>query len=130
MKAVHFVTGATGFVGSNLILELLGHAEVEVYALVRASHEPSDLRLRNALRHAARAAGHGATFDHAIAERCHAVEGDVHNPNPKGFSLPHLASSGTSQLPCASKTVTPPKFTRRMSKALKACWRSRGIAGC
>jgi thioester reductase-like protein len=80
MKAIHFVTGATGFVGSNLVLELLGRAETEVYALVRpAAEESSESRLRAALRHAARAAGHGYGLDQAISERCHAVVGDIHS---------------------------------------------------
>ena len=77
MKAIHFVTGATGFVGSNLVLELLGQAETEVYALVRAAEEPSEFRLQSALRHAARAAGCGNGLDQTICERCHAVEGDI-----------------------------------------------------
>jgi nucleoside-diphosphate-sugar epimerase len=81
MKAIHFVTGATGFVGSNLVLELLGQAETEVNALVRPAEESSESRLQSALRHAARAAGDGNRLDQAISERCHAVEGDIHSAN-------------------------------------------------
>jgi len=92
MKTIHFVTGATGFVGSNLVLELLGQAETEVYALVRAAEEPSEFRLQSALRHAARAAGCGNGLDQTISSR-----------------VP--TSSGMSQLPCAMRTATPPRST-------------------
>jgi thioester reductase-like protein len=81
MKAIHFVTGATGFVGSNLVLEILGQAETEVYALVRPAEESSEVRLQSALRHTARSAGHGNGLDNAISERCQAVEGDIHSEN-------------------------------------------------
>src|SRR5689334_15532716 len=101
MKATHFVTGATGFVGSNLVLELLGQAQTEVYALVRPAEESCESRLQSALRHAARAAGRGYGLDHAISERCHAVEGDIHSetcgvrsdafPSPDQFW--HVAAS-------------------------------------
>src|SRR5215831_12196390 len=101
MKAIHFVTGATGFVGSNLVLELLGQPETEVYALVRHAEESSESRLQSALRHAARAAAHGYGLDQAISERCHAVEGDIHSetcgvrsgtfPSPDQFW--HVAAS-------------------------------------
>jgi len=101
MKAIHFVTGATGFVGSNLVLGLLGQAETEVYALVRPAEESSESRLQSALRHAARAAGHGDGLDQAISECFHAVVGDIHSetcgvrsgtfPGPDQFW--HIAAS-------------------------------------
>ena len=79
MKRIHFVTGATGFVGSNLVLELLQRPDAEVYALARPAEESADARLQSILRHAARAAGHEDSFDQAISNRCRAVEGDVHH---------------------------------------------------
>ncbi|HXJ94951.1 MAG TPA: SDR family oxidoreductase [Terriglobia bacterium] len=78
MATTHFITGGTGFVGSNLILELLSDPGTDVYALTRAAGQSAEARLQSALRHAARAAGHDDALDGAIAGRCHAVEGDVH----------------------------------------------------
>jgi len=101
VKAIHFVTGATGFVGSNLALELLSQAETEVYALVRSTDESSEARLRSALRHAAGVAGYGNALDQAISERCHAVEGDIQSENcgahanslPRPHQFWHVAAS-------------------------------------
>lgn len=101
MTTTHFVTGGTGFVGSNLILELLGEPGTEIYALTRASAQSAEARLQSALRHAARAAGHDDALDAAIAGRCHAVQGDIHSehcgttagrfPHPDQFW--HVAAS-------------------------------------
>src|SRR5271167_286048 len=77
MKAAHFVTGGTGFVGSNLILELLGQSETEIFALVRPGPNPAKVRLRQVLLHAARTSGYGESLDRAIDDRCQAVEGDI-----------------------------------------------------
>lgn len=77
MNAAHFVTGATGFVGSNLVLELLAEPDAHIFALVRPGSEAASARLRKALVSAAWAAGHGASLNRAIEERCHAVEGDI-----------------------------------------------------
>jgi nucleoside-diphosphate-sugar epimerase len=77
VNAAHFVTGATGFVGSNLVLELLGQPDAHIYALVRPGQEPASVRLRNALMGSARAAGYGRSLNRAVEERCHAVEGNI-----------------------------------------------------
>jgi thioester reductase-like protein len=81
MKAIHFLTGATGFVGANLVLELLGQPETEVYALIRPAGESSEDRPQAALHRAAYAAGYGDALDQSISERCHAVEGDIYSEN-------------------------------------------------
>src|SRR5215472_17056337 len=98
---MHFVTGGTGFVGSNLILELLNDPGTEVYALTRAAGQSAEDRLQSVLRHAARAAGHDDAMDGALASRCHAVEGDVHSENcrlgdgafPRPDQFWHVAAS-------------------------------------
>ena len=77
MNAAHFVTGGTGFVGSNLILELLQQSRADVWALVRRGGESASVRLQKALLHAARTAGYGASLDGAIEKQCHAVEGNI-----------------------------------------------------
>jgi nucleoside-diphosphate-sugar epimerase len=43
---VHLVTGATGFVGAALVLELLDQTQGEVACLVRPSHDPERARAR------------------------------------------------------------------------------------
>lgn len=92
MKTIHFVTGATGFVGSNLALELLAQSGTEVYALVRSRGESPQVRLQTALRRAACTAGHGNSLDQVISTRCHAVEGDIQSENcgVRLCSLPRL----------------------------------------
>jgi nucleoside-diphosphate-sugar epimerase len=77
VKVAHFVTGATGFVGSNLVLELLARSDAHIYALVRPGQEAASVKLRNALICSARAAGLGQSLNRAIDERCHAVQGNV-----------------------------------------------------
>jgi nucleoside-diphosphate-sugar epimerase len=81
MTAAHFVTGGTGFVGSNLILELLSDPATEIYALTRSAGQSAKARLQSALRHASRSAGYEDALDGSIIERCHAVEGDVLSEN-------------------------------------------------
>jgi len=101
MRAIHFLTGGTGFVGSNLILELLSDPGTEVYALTRGAGQSAEVRLQSALRHAARAAGHEDALNGAIAERCHAVDADVHAEHcgvstaalPKPDQFWHVAAS-------------------------------------
>lgn len=73
----HFVTGATGFVGANLILELLGNPAARIWALVRPGSEGGTARLRAALTHAAECAGIETAILHEIRTRCFAIEGDL-----------------------------------------------------
>ncbi len=73
----HFVTGATGFVGANLILELLSDPSARILALVRPGKEGAAARLREALSNAAACAGMGSEMEHAIRTRCTAIEGDL-----------------------------------------------------
>ncbi|GAA3203660.1 SDR family oxidoreductase [Actinocorallia longicatena] len=73
----HLVTGATGFVGAALVLELLERTEDEVCCLVRGSDDASaTARLHTALTHAAGVYRTPATGE-AIAARVRAVAGDV-----------------------------------------------------
>jgi thioester reductase-like protein len=77
--SLHVVTGATGFVGTAIILELL-HVDphAEILALVRAeSDDAARTRIHHTLERAARLHGLDRRVD---VERCHAVAGDVEQP--------------------------------------------------
>jgi nucleoside-diphosphate-sugar epimerase len=71
---VHLVTGATGFVGAAISLELL-RAGYGVVAMVRPSDEGEEVRFVSALRHAARV--YGTELDLSAYERVYAVSGDL-----------------------------------------------------
>jgi nucleoside-diphosphate-sugar epimerase len=75
---VHLVTGATGFVGAALVLELLDQTAGEVACLVRPSHDPE--RARTRLTEALKRAFllyERADMLPAIEERCTAVPFDL-----------------------------------------------------
>jgi thioester reductase-like protein len=74
---VHVVTGATGLVGSALVLELLRRTDADVACLVRPGRSDAPTRLGAVLGAAARAHGHGDTFDADIRHRCLAIVADV-----------------------------------------------------
>jgi nucleoside-diphosphate-sugar epimerase len=79
VRPVHLITGATGFVGAALCLELLRSSDAELVAVVRAqpSLDPTT-RLRRELAAAARL--YGAEPLLGQLERCHAIAGDVLEP--------------------------------------------------
>lgn len=80
MTPVHVLTGATGFLGAALSLELLRSTSAELVALVRA-RPPLDAttRFRAALADAARL--YGAEDLLGQLERCHGVEADLLAPH-------------------------------------------------
>lgn len=84
----HLVTGATGFVGSALVLELLRRTDVHLVCLVRPGATAIAERLDAALRTAAHAYEEDPRILAAVAQRCHAVEGDVTSPACGGAPLP------------------------------------------
>lgn len=76
MSETHLVTGATGFIGAALTLELLRGGAREVVALVRPDQgEEAGARLRRALVHAAEI--YEATELLGELGRCRAVPGDL-----------------------------------------------------
>jgi len=74
----HLVTGATGFVGGALVLELLATTDDLVLALVRPGAEGADTRLHHAIEEAARA--YGLDANTVPWHRLRAVAGDVTAP--------------------------------------------------
>jgi nucleoside-diphosphate-sugar epimerase len=86
---VHLVTGATGFIGAVLVLELLDQTQGEVACMVRPSHDPERARARlaEALERAF------VLYDRAdmlpaIAERCQAVPFDLRDDAERPPALP------------------------------------------
>ncbi|MEU9853264.1 SDR family oxidoreductase [Streptomyces sp. NPDC047974] len=77
MTAHHLVTGATGFVGGALVLELLRRTDAEITCVVRERPgRPARQRLDAALTAAAEAYGEQDLIP-LFADRCRAVAGDV-----------------------------------------------------
>ncbi|MFI9246831.1 SDR family oxidoreductase [Streptomyces sp. NPDC053086] len=73
----HFVTGATGFVGGAIALELLARTDVDVVCLVRGQDDrAATKRLHDALAHAAEVYGMEDLVP-AVLERTRAVAGDM-----------------------------------------------------
>ena len=76
----HLVTGATGFIGGALVLELLRQTPDEVWCMVRAADAGAAReRLRGGLVRAAEAYD-AAELVPEIDGRCHAVVGDIDEP--------------------------------------------------
>ena len=71
-KRLIFLTGATGFVGSNIVHELLKRTDVQVYALCRFNVNPQtqliDVLVRKGL------------WDQRFTDRLHAIRGDLMYP--------------------------------------------------
>jgi nucleoside-diphosphate-sugar epimerase len=89
----HLVTGATGFIGGALVLELLAETSADVVCLVRHRGEDVEDRLHKHLETAARAYGRGELLAQ-ISSRCRAVEGDLTLPEC-GVDHAHLGPVAT-----------------------------------
>jgi nucleoside-diphosphate-sugar epimerase len=80
VSKTHLVTGATGFVGGALVLELLRQTDDPVVCLVRApGPERARERLHESLAEAAVGYGRDELLGE-IARRCRAVPGDILRP--------------------------------------------------
>jgi len=76
MKSVHLVTGATGFVGAALILELLEQTRDNVIALVRPRGGTAEARFQDEFLRAA-TIYESPLEPAAVLSRCRVVAGDV-----------------------------------------------------
>ncbi|MEU6547768.1 thioester reductase domain-containing protein [Streptomyces sp. NPDC046859] len=69
------LTGATGFLGSHMLLDLLRHSDAHVYCLVRAAGEEAALaRLGEALK------GYALPWSSEVRRRVTVVPGDIREP--------------------------------------------------
>ncbi|MDC0681228.1 SDR family oxidoreductase [Sorangium atrum] len=75
MKEAHLVTGATGFIGGALVLELLRRTDDDIVAMVRPGDTGAVERFRQSIHHAASL--YEATDVLAKLDRCRVVAGDV-----------------------------------------------------
>jgi nucleoside-diphosphate-sugar epimerase len=78
LSETHLVTGATGFIGSALVLELLRTTDAQVVCLVRphGDEQAAHARLQQVLTDGANAFGMPEVVD-MIRDRCRAVPSDV-----------------------------------------------------
>ena len=83
MEQAHVVTGATGFVGGALTLELLARTDDPILCLVRPHGDtPPEARLHETLRRAARAYAIDSRIEREIDRRCHAVPAVLDRDDP------------------------------------------------
>ncbi|KUL69132.1 thioester reductase domain-containing protein, partial [Streptomyces sp. NRRL WC-3605] len=69
------LTGATGFLGSHMLLDLLRHSDAHVYCLVRAADEEAALaRLGEALK------GYALPWSSEVRRRVTVLPGDIREP--------------------------------------------------
>ncbi|MCU1644398.1 MAG: hypothetical protein JWN03_4673 [Nocardia sp.] len=73
----YLVTGATGFVGGALVLELLQRTDRPVVCLVRGTAQAPWIRLERTLEHAAAAYGYRPGFVAAHRDRIQVAAGDL-----------------------------------------------------
>lgn len=113
VRETHWVTGATGFIGAALVLELLRRTEHDVVALVRAS-PPDDAatRFRRAITQAALLYEDEPLL--AELERCRVVEGDITSP---GCGVTGPLEGGVAQVWHAAASL---QFEDRHREAIRA----------
>jgi nucleoside-diphosphate-sugar epimerase len=92
----HLVTGATGFIGAALVLELIEQTDAEVLCLVRGSAQEPDpeQRFTTAITHAATVYGKEELVEE-ILSRCRVLPGDITQPL---CGVEDLDVSGVEQL--------------------------------
>ncbi len=76
VTSTHLVTGATGFVGAAIVLELLARTTDRIVVLARPGAKTAGTRFAEALTHAAEAYSSPVDIPAALA-RCRVVAGDV-----------------------------------------------------
>jgi thioester reductase-like protein len=126
------LTGATGFVGMELLSRYLERSERPVYALIRAPHEAAArARLRGVL---------GSLYGRsdAFADRVAAVHGDIESPGlgldrssrrllgAQVTEIVHSAASVSFTLPLERAREINVAGTRRMLELAQDCMLSRG----
>ncbi|MEQ1500957.1 MAG: SDR family oxidoreductase [Myxococcota bacterium] len=77
-RPTHLVSGATGFVGGALVLELLRRTDDPICAVVRATGRTARQRFHDALAHASQV--YGVALDPGDLDRCRVVTGDLLRP--------------------------------------------------
>jgi nucleoside-diphosphate-sugar epimerase len=132
VSSVHLLTGATGFIGGALALEILDRSPAHLLCLVRASvSQSAQERLLDSLTNAATAYGR-SDLEPEIRARCHALRADVGEPDCAIDRLPnvtvqaawHVAASLSFKLKSRPSTlrhnVEGTANTLKLAKALGA----------
>lgn len=125
------LTGATGFLGMELLTRYLAHTERRVYALVRAVDDrEAAARMRNTLRSLFGAG-------HPYAERVVAVRGDITHPGlglrggdglaEQVSEIVHGAASVSFELGLEAARAVNVKGTRRVLELAERCHERGGL---
>jgi thioester reductase-like protein len=130
-----FLTGATGFMGMEVLARLVERGDRQIYALVRgADDSEADERLRNILR---RSTG----SDRNVGDRVLAVRGDVEQPGlglsedrqsglaDRVSDVLHIAASVSFTLPLEQARAINVEGTRHVLEFAERCRRSGDFRG-